>query len=460
MTRRTTATLLVLLTLLALAARVGAIVYLKAWERPNAMEHKAIALSLIHGTGFSFGDWSYFGPTSVQSPTFPFLLAGMYKIFGDDAAGAYIAIMMMNAALGAAMVWLTYLLARTLGATALTGLLAAAAVAIWPSQVYAASAVQAIALITCCIAACIVLFYRAVRTGRLGPWIGYSIVGTFGALTEPVVLPALAITGLLVLAWRDLAWRIRLRNAAVLLITTFVVLGPWCVRNYIVHGQLIPVKGSFWVNVWKGNNEYATGTDRLALTPQERAKARAKGDSFEDDMADTAHQYDMLDPSQKSRLRHQPEVVRERVFKEFATDWIAHNRGRYAELCSIRLFKTLTVDWDNPRSYNTVYIVSRFTLAVMSLIGLFVAWRLRWSLLIPGVFVGAALLTYALTVTAARFGLPFEPIQLCLACAAITVFFERRGQTTPGFEVVGSTQDSSVEQNADPGRREYAPNPA
>src|SRR5438132_5116752 len=161
MTRRRLVTILLLLSLLALAARVGTIVYLKAWQRPNAMEHRTSALNLVHGLGFSFGDWSYFGPTSVQSPPFPFLLAAMFKIFGDDAPAAYITIMMLNAVAGAAMVWLTYALARTLGGTVLTGLLAAAAVAVWPSQIYAARSVQAIALITCCLSGCIILFYRA-----------------------------------------------------------------------------------------------------------------------------------------------------------------------------------------------------------------------------------------------------------------------------------------------------------
>jgi len=438
MKRRNVILTLILLSLLAFAARAGAIIYLKAWQKPNAMEHRSIALSLVHGTGFSFGDWGYFGPTSVQSPPFPFLLAGMYKIFGDttptdgsltDANVAYFAIMMLNALAGAAVVWLTYAMARTLGGSVLTGLLAAAAVAIWPSQVYAARHVQAISLITAGLAGSIILFYHAMRTGRLGPWLGYCIVATLATLTEPVFLPALAISGGLTLIWRGLPTTARLRNAAVLIFVVLTIIGPWSVRNRIVHGQWVPIKSTFWVNVWKGNNEFATGTDRLPPSPREKKTAERNmwsDDEFVESSLDRDRQYDMLDPSQRSRLHNQPETVREGVFREFTLQWIENNPEKYLRLCVIRVIKTVGVDWDNPKSYNIIYIFSRYALLAMTIVGLFVALRQKWSLLFPAVIVGTALLTYALTVTAARFGIPFEPIQLCLAAACIAALFERR----------------------------------
>src|ERR1700690_4347264 len=105
MSRRTLITWLVVFSILAFFARIGLCVHLKAWQSPNAMEHRSVALSLVHGTGFSFGDWGYYGPSSVQSPPFPFLLATMYKIFGETtpadgslqgANRAYFAIMLIN----------------------------------------------------------------------------------------------------------------------------------------------------------------------------------------------------------------------------------------------------------------------------------------------------------------------------------------------------------------------------
>lgn len=353
-----------LLSVLAFSARLGTDIYFKAWKSPAAMEHRPIAQALVHGKGFTFGDWKYYGPTSAQSPPFPFLVAAMYEVFGAvDADGqfirnneynAYIAIMVLNALAGAGLVWLTYQMTRTLGGTPLAALIAAALVAIWPSQIYAARFVQAISLITCGLVGMISLYYLAVRTGRYGAWTGYSFLATLVTLIEPVFLPALLLSGGLMLVSRNLNWTARFRNLAILAFAIISVIGPWTLRNYIVHGKVIPIKGSFWVNMWKGNNDYATGTDRLKMTPAEERLAKKKLASGDLDDYDTHHLYDMLDPSQHTRLENHPEAEREVIFKEFAVDWIRAHPQRYLELCAIRLFKTLTIDWDNPRGHQSL----------------------------------------------------------------------------------------------------------
>ena len=46
MSRRNVILTLVLFSVIAFAARAGAVIYLKAWQKPNAMEHRSIAISL------------------------------------------------------------------------------------------------------------------------------------------------------------------------------------------------------------------------------------------------------------------------------------------------------------------------------------------------------------------------------------------------------------------------------
>jgi hypothetical protein len=426
-----------LLSMLALGARLATDIHFKAWRSPAAMEHRSIALALVHGKGFTFGDWGYYGPTSVQSPPFPFLLAGMYEVFhAVDAHGnfikpneekAYFAIMVLNAFAGAGLVLLTYQMTRTLGGTPLAGLIAAGLVAVWPSQIYAARFVQAISMITCGLVGMIVLYYRGVRTGSQASWTGYSFLAAVVTLTEPVFLPGVMLGGAMMFLTTSLPIKIRVRNLAILAFAFIAVVGPWSLRNYIVHGRLIPIKGSFWVNVWKGNNDYATGTDRLKMTPAQEAAARKTLRSSDtDDIEDTRHQYDMLDISQRHRLANHPEADREEIFKEFAEDWIAAHPGRYVQLCGIRLFKTLTIDWDNPRSVIGVYLYSRILVLLLTIGGLYTAFRQRWSLAFPALLAFTALLTYTLTVTAARFAFPFEPIQLALGAGFIAMFLPDR----------------------------------
>src|SRR6059036_2689947 len=89
--------LVLILAALAFGLRAGAIFALHRWIQPNAIEHRALALSLIENGTFSFRDFGYAGPSSVQSPPYPFLLAMLFKFFGPDTSQAYVAAMLINA---------------------------------------------------------------------------------------------------------------------------------------------------------------------------------------------------------------------------------------------------------------------------------------------------------------------------------------------------------------------------
>ena len=353
-----------------------------------------------------------YGPTSVQSPPMPFLLAGLFKAFGavtGDGHGhagliegraehAYMVVLLMNAVAGAGLVFLTYGAGRTVGAVPLAALAGAALVAVWPTQVYASRFVQAVTVITCGMMGMIILYYRAVRTGSAGAWTGYAFVAAVSALTEPVLLPAMVFSGVMVLFASRLSWGERVRNGFILTFAFAAVIGPWAARNYVVHGKLIPVKGSFWVNVWKGNNDFASGTDRPILTAAVRAHAlKAMASGKGDDVDEVGRQYDMLDLTQKGNLSNHPEAYREELFKGYAVKWIRAHPGRYLQLCGIRLVKTLTIDWDNPRSLARSYQAARAATDLLTVAGLVVAWRQRWSLGLPAMIAGCALASYTLT---------------------------------------------------------------
>ena len=320
-------------------------------------------MSLLKNHTFYFRDFNYYGPSSVQSPPYPFLLAVLFKIFGAQSNGAYIAAMIVNSIAGAIAVLFTYLFVKSIGGREIVGLLAAALVAIWPSQVYSATHVQAISLITASVVAMFYFFARGVSTGNAGPWIAYAIIGCFAALTEPVLLPILALSGLLILGFRTLSFEQRLRNAGILLGAAMLIILPWTVRNRAVHGQWIPIKSTFWVNVWKGNNPNATGTDRLEMNDQTREQMHVISVT---DVADIPHQYDALTPDQRARLNRQPEADREKIFHEFAAGWIKQNPGEYARLCFKRFWMTLLFDRDNPKA-NKVWMITRIALLPLTI---------------------------------------------------------------------------------------------
>src|SRR5438874_12296499 len=108
MSRRMICGALIGLAMLAFLLRVGAIFALHRWTAPNAIEHRTLALSLIKYHTFYFRDFNYFGPSSVQSPPYPFLLAVLFKTFGPETSAAYVAAMVINSLAGALTAVLTY----------------------------------------------------------------------------------------------------------------------------------------------------------------------------------------------------------------------------------------------------------------------------------------------------------------------------------------------------------------
>jgi hypothetical protein len=222
----------------------------------------------------------------------------------------------------------------------------------------------------------------------------------------------------LILCWRSLPISIRIRNAAVLFAAAMLIIMPWTVRNHRVHGRWIPIKSTFWVNTWKANNDYATGTDRLELPDDKKQVLRDNQLALSDHELidpnfDKLRQYDRLSPTQRARLLKQPEAVREAVFKEFATTWIGSHKLAYARLCAVRLWKTVWVDWGNPKANNVLFWLPRSLMLALMIPGIWMARRQRWSLRFPALVAGSCLLTYTLTIAAARFSLPLEPLALC-----------------------------------------------
>ena len=105
-----------------------------------------------------------------------------------------------------------------------------------------------------------------------------------------MLLPILAFSGLMVLFIRKLSPAQRFRNAAILFAAAVLIILPWTIRNHTVHGKWVPIKSTFWVNLWKGNNPNATGTDRLEMSDEK--KSQLKVTSISDTGEDIPHQYD------------------------------------------------------------------------------------------------------------------------------------------------------------------------
>src|SRR5581483_8034221 len=212
-----------------------------------------VARSIAAGQGFSsplFGDT---GPTAIMTPLYPYLLAGIFKVFGIYSTASAIVILVLNSLFSA----LTCIPIFGIAQTFFSRKVATWSAWVWvffPYAIYfSAGRVWVTSL------AALLLTFGLLATVRLGPasgvrtWILYGILWGLNGLANPAnlaVLPFLAVW--LMYRFRVHGWR--WFPSAVLSAVIFAgVIAPWFVRNYRTFGRFMPFRDNFWYEFWAGN---------------------------------------------------------------------------------------------------------------------------------------------------------------------------------------------------------------
>lgn len=428
------------LVLLAFAARLGAVLWLRTYlGDAGAYEHDPIARSLVAGDGFRYAFFSAVPELSGhQAPALPMLLAAGYALFGVATPMAKLFVQVILALLGS-------LGAGALGVVAWhwwdrrAMVAAMLGFALYPAFVYMPTRIQAVnwalAFLLVYLAG-IVALREGRGTTRLAILTG--LVAGLGVLGEPILAAPFGLCWLW-LAWHDRAtWRLPALVAGVAALT----IAPWLVRNAVVLGKAGFVKSSFWYVAWQGNHPGATGTDKLAVAPEvadglawriaggpetERLLDAARRQAVSVDVAITAADSAALRalPSERARM----EWFGARLRRELRED-----PASYLQVVAKRAAMLVWFDPTNPRSFVFAYRAPYLVLAVLGVLGVLLIGRDRRLAWPPGwplwwCAVGGLLLVHTLVITSARFRLPIEA--LLILPAAFAVSRGRRWRTTP-----------------------------
>ena len=335
-----------LIVLLAFAVRVAVIPFLLGDITNPARDHwdfgweeGRIASSISSGQGFSSPLFGNTGPTAWAAPVYPFLLAGVFRVFGIYSRASAWAILILNCLFSALTCIPVYFIARRCFGKS-SARWAAGIWMLFPYAIYYASGYVwgfcLDALMSTLVAWATLEMERETRPV---PWIGYGSLWGIAALTNPVILSTLPF----LLGW--LAWRHERResrwlfNSVIAMLFLGVVVSPWFFRNYTTFHRFIPFRGTFWMIFWEGN----TG-DTSDLFP---------------DWTNPAH-----NPTEMDAYRQLGELGYVAQKKQASFDFLRRYPGLYLRLATKRFIYTWTGFWSLSKDY---LVAEPFTLPNIAL---------------------------------------------------------------------------------------------
>ena len=261
---------------LAFALRVGWIIVAHTYKFKTlednfsfGWEMGRIGRSLAQGQGFSNPFNGSTGPTAWEPPLYPFLIAGVFKIFGIYTHASALILLSINSFFSALTCIPIFLIAKKC---------LSEKVALWsgwlwallPSVMYWCTRwvwETSLAALLLAILFWITLQLEEARGAKL--WIVYGVLWGIAALTNTSLLAFLLPSGL----W---AWYRRYKKQAgslpqVALASLFFMatISPWLVRNYETFGKFIFVRSNFGAELRLGNGPFADGTWMQWLHPSQ-----------------------------------------------------------------------------------------------------------------------------------------------------------------------------------------------
>jgi len=355
-----------------------------------------IGRAIAQGRGFSDIYHGAIGPTSWEPPVYPYLVGGIFKIFGIYSQRSAIALLTINGFFSALTCIPIFLIARRcFGEKA--GIASAWTWALYPWAIYWCTTwIWETSLSTLLLAALFWLTLTMEEHVGFKSWIQFGLLWGVTVLSNASLTSFLPASGLWVAhgyAKRSKRW---LGGAVIASLVFFACLTPWEIRNYRTFGHFIFIRGDFGEQLRMGNGPGARGTWMISLIPSRNKAEFAKYAS----MGEVAYAAEQ---------------------KQEAVQFIKEDPRRFLVLC----VKRFLYYWGgNPRSpiWQTAALENLFAIATSTVCfwGLIRSLRKR----IPGAWLFFWLIllypaVYYITFPNSRYRLPIDPYIVMLGMSLI-----------------------------------------
>jgi hypothetical protein len=368
---------------------------------PFGFELGRVARAIAAGEGFSspLHDMDT-GPTAWFTPIYPYLLAGIFKLWGIYSDMSRVIIATLNCAFASLTIVPIYGIAkRSFGEAVARG-----ASWVWvflPTSLYFPIAWIWDTALTALIFMLIFWATLALRgTRTIRPWAGYGALWVVGGLINPSILSLFPFF----LGW--LVWNERkgagpwVKHAAAVLLLFTIGLAPWTIRNYRVFGKFIVLRSNFGLELWLGNNpNVVDGLSQLSHpndNPEEAEKYRRMGEvAYMAEKEREAFTY----------MRTHPRDTLNYTFHRFVNIWLAQTDN-------------LVDLWSSVSLYSKALMTFNCLLSLFGLLGVLYARRSRHPDVAPyGMVLLIFPLVFYLTHSSPRYRFPMDPIIVILAAS-------------------------------------------
>lgn len=289
-----------------------------------------LAGQLARGEPYQYGSPD---ASVARMPGYPLLLAGLFKLAGDDPPVQWARA--LSAICGTLAVAAVYALGRQLFDPA-TGLVAACLAGIYPGTI--GDSVFVLSEAPFCPLMVVQLVIAAAgwqsATARRAGWLAglAGVLAGLATLVRPSWLlfaPFAAVLG--VVFGRDRGKHLRL--GAITLATLAMTMAPWWIRNWQVTGHFVPTTLQVGASLYDGLNPQADGSSEMSFVPR-----------FEDE-------------ERKAELGHanasEPFEYRlDRRMRDAALDWATAHPGRAAQLALVKVLRLWNV-WPNDAQFRS-----------------------------------------------------------------------------------------------------------
>jgi hypothetical protein len=379
------------------------------WILVGALIIRLVSFPLLHAAGYTSDEGEYIylahkisqgqefidmnGERSARQPFFPLVLGIVFRIAGSPLFLPHV----IGCVLGTIVVLLGYLLSLHLENDLHAALMTAGAMALYPGLVIYSGVLQTETLYMVFFLLVFLFAYRTIQNLTLANATILGVASGLAALTRAAFVGFFPIL-LLLVGW--MRWKDGKRNIGHLVAACViygVVLLPWTVRNFNVHGTLVPVSSWGGNFLLIGNNPYATGTWRVE-------------DGFEKWHREMALEHGVADIGTLS------EIQRSSLNRDIALEYIFSHPLHVLQLAAKKAF----IFWiypitnsDSNVSLQAVAVASDFALLIPVTIGFVASWGNRRRLLPAYVAILFFFFMQIVLHAEARYRLPIVPL-LCV----------------------------------------------